>query len=161
MTEIIQGTMAAIAIMPSLVFAFLSMAGGRSVDFLNVGARLWKRVIAPAVFVSLVLAIALTQHKFSWWMVTLYASYFISGMIGYGADSVFTKLWRRSLWTIIRSCAALPLCIMTGSYTLWILQLALGAATTLTLGVRNPLSAPAEEFLINAISVILVPYMLF
>jgi hypothetical protein len=153
MNEIMAGTLATIALIPSVLFAWISMVGGRP------NGRIYKRIVAPFVFVSLVIVLSLISHKFSWWLVGLYPSYFISCMVGYGGDNIFTKCWRRILWSLIRTASCLPLCILTGNYTLLILQLIVGVSTAVILGVKNPLAAPIEESIINLISVIFVPFM--
>lgn len=161
MSEFNQILLAIAALIPSLFFAFFTAIGGRDFNWLGLRARIWKRVIAPTAFVTLVLVLALIEHRFNWWLCTLYVTYFISGMIGYGSsDSVFSKEIRRTIWSIIRTLACLPLAWLTGSYILIILQAICGIVCTLGLGVWNPLKAPAEEFLINFISVLFVSFML-
>lgn len=159
MNELNQIILATLALVPSLVFAFFSAIGGRDFNLLGVRARIWKRIIAPFSLVSLIIGLALIDHKFNWWLCSLYATYFISCMFGYGADSIFKKVWRRSIWSIIRTLACLPLCILTGSYTLFIIQALLSLLITLGLGVWNPFTAPTEELLINFLSVLFIPFM--
>lgn len=156
MSELNQVFLSILALAPPLLFAFFSAIGGRDFNWLGVKARIWKRLIAPLVFVSLLFA-----FKAHWAIAILYPTYLISCTVGYGAENKLEKVIRRSLWSLIRTMACLPLVLISGSYTLIILQAITGIACTVILGVKNPLSAPKEEFLINFISVAFVTYMLF
>lgn len=160
MKEIWQGLGATLALLPTLVFSVITMLGGRSFSVLGISARIWKRIIAPVSFVSLLIVLSLINKTFTWWILSLYATYFVSCMVGYGNDSIWGKIYRRSLWSLIRTLACLPIAILTGSYILLAIQCMVGLIATVFLGVWNPLKAPAEEFLINFVSVLFVPFML-
>ena len=164
MNELKEGFLSSLSIIPSFLFAITSMIGGRDGKFLGITGRLWKRVFAPFAFVSCVLALALIRNSFSWWLCSLYATYFVSCMVGYGAESLFSKEIRRTVWSLIRTASCLPIVLILGTSEVWnllILQGIVGWIATVALGVYNPLKAPAEEFLINFISVMFVPFMLF
>jgi len=120
-------------------------------------------VFAPFAFVSFVIVLALIRHNFSWWFALCYLTYFLN-IVGYGASSPFSKEIRRTVWSLIRTASCLPIVLILGTSEVWnllILQGIVGWVTTVALGVYNPLKAPTEEFLINFISVMFVPFMLF
>jgi len=165
MNELKEGFLSTLAILPSLLFGITSMIGGRSGKFLGIRGRLWKRVFAPCVFVSLVIALALIRNNFSWWFTLCYPIYILN-IVGYGSkgNGAWFKILRRTIWVIIRTASCLPIVLILGTSEVWnllILQGIVGWITTVALGVYNPLKAPAEEFLINFVSVLFVPFMLF
>lgn len=163
MNEIMVGTLATIALIPSIAFGWISMVGGRDVNFLGIRARIWKRFIAPVVFVSLVIAMSLINGKYNHWFLLCYATYILN-IIGYGSKGLgdWFKILRRIIWSIIRTASCLPIVLILATSqvsTLFILQAIIGMVATVILGVYNPLKAAAEEFLINFISVVFVTYM--
>ena len=153
MSEFTQGWLGTLAFLPSLVFSIITWIGGRP------NGRIWKRLIAPVSFCLLTIGLSLISHKFSWWNFILIPSYLISCTIGYGGSSLWTKLLRRSLWSLVRTASCLILAIVAGAWTLFILQLVISLIATLVIGILNPLKASQEEGLINFLSVVLVPYM--
>lgn len=161
MNELNQIILATLGLLPSLGFAFTSAIGGRSFSPLGISARVWKRVIAPILFIICTLTLSLISGKFHLYALLSLPAYLFSCMVGYGSNTVWSKIARRTLWSLIRIAACLPLFMLTGNFTLLMLQLSFGIISTVILGVENPVSAPEEEFLINFISVLFVPYMVF
>ena len=153
MSEYIQGWLGTMAFVPSVFFSLISWVGGRP------GGRIWKRLIAPISFSLLTILLSILSHKFSWWYLLLFPSYLISCTLGYGGSSLWTKLLRRSLWSLVRTTASLIIAIVVGTWTLFVLQLITGLIVTLVMGILNPIKASQEEGLINFSSVLFVPYM--
>lgn len=153
MNEYSQGILGTLALIPSVLFSLISWIGGRS------SGRIYKRLLAPILFCSLVIGLALLTGKFSVWMFLSFPAYLVSCSVGYGGVTFSEKVLRRSVWSVIRSMAALTFCISTGSWFIFIFQAAVGLMFAIAFGTRNPLKAPQEEGLINFSSVFLVPQM--
>lgn len=153
MSEFTQGWLGTLAFLPSLIFSIITWIGGRP------NGRIWKRLVAPISFCLMTICLSLISHKFSWWYFILVPSYLISCTIGYGGSSLWTKLLRRSLWSVMRTASCLILAIVVGTWTLFVLQAVIGLIVTLVMGILNPIKASQEEGIINLISVFFVPYM--
>ena len=153
MNEYLEGFYGTLALIISTLFAGVTMLGGRS------GGRLLKRVVAPLLFCTTTIGLSLLVGKFQWWFMTSFVAYFVSCMVGYGGNTLWEKIERRFIWSLIRSISAITFCLFTGAWVLMILQTAVGLISSILLGILNPLNAPQEETLINFLSVVFVPFM--
>lgn len=134
--------------------------GGRDKDFMGIRARIWKRIFSPIFLSASVLGLSLILGKFSLWFLLAPVLYFAHGYIfGYGGDTFWTKVLRRSLWSIFITACALPIAIVTHGWAMFALQGVIGLILTLTAGLVNPITAPEEEFLIYFSSTMFVPFM--
>jgi len=148
-----QGIIGTMAFIPSITFAFVSMLGGRN------NLLLLKRITAPILFCLLTIGLSLLTHRFCAWFFLSIPAYILSTFIGYSGDTLWKKIEKRFLWSLIRGLSALTFCLFTGAWLLFIIQIIVGIATTIVLGVWNPIVAAQEETLINFCSVMFVPFM--
>lgn len=140
----------------NVVFATFCALGGRSVPFWNITQRAWGRLIAP-IFMGA--SLLLLKHN---WLVALgLISYPLCWRIGHGYNgtSTLTKIGIRAMAGLVKCLASIPVAIATGSYLIFILQCIIGVMTSVLIGTNNPKDAPIEEFLINLMCVLLVPFM--
>ena len=80
--------------------------------------------------------------------------------IGYGADEFEEKIKKRALYGLALGVSALPVAIVTGKWLLFGFHTGLCLASSILLGVFNPLrSARGEETLIGTLSVITPIFM--
>ncbi len=159
MNEFTQGISGTLGIFSALLYSLFCWFGGRDKNYLGIRSRTWGRYIAPLTLCTLTLGLSLLSHRFSPWMLAIYLTYFISHHMGYGGDNLWIKIKRRTIWSLMRTAASLPIVLVTGSWTMFIAQITVGLLITLILGVLNPLEAPVEEGTINFSNVFLVPLM--
>ena len=153
MSEYSQGWLGSLALIPSIVFSTISWLGGRP------NGRILKRLVAPIIFCGLTIALSALSSKFTWWFFLSIPAYLVQSTIGYGGDTLWQKITRRSIWSLTRSMCALTFVLFSGAWVLFIAQTVIGLIMTLVLGLTNVLPAPQEENLINFSSVFVVPFM--
>lgn len=153
MNEYQQGLMGSLALLPSMIFSVLSWIGGRP------NGRIYKRVLAPLAFCLAMFLLAFFNHHFNWVFLTAIPAYMISASLGYGGETLWKKIIRRSIWSLVRTLCSIIFVLFTGKWTLFLVQCGVGLLTTLIFGIINPLEAPEEEGLINFSSVFIVPFM--
>lgn len=158
-SELSQGMLGSLAILISLIYSMFQWFAGRDKNYLGIRARIWGRIISPIFFCSSVIGLSLLAHHFSWWYLTSFPAYFIAHTIGYGGDSLWRKILRRSIWSLTRTLASLSFAIFAGSFWLVGLQIITGLLVAVVLGVTNVLKAPQEEGLIKFANVFFVPFM--
>jgi len=150
------------AFIPSILYALAYALGGRDEAPIFV-PRIWRRIIAPMLFSTLVVLMSLLFGKFDNIMLS-FIPFLVSvhWVGGYGGDTLWEKVLRR-IWTgLLLGLAALPIALAAHSYPVWELfwmQLALAISAHLFLGILNPLKAPYEESLIALLTVVIVPFM--
>ena len=159
MSELVLGLKGTAGLLIACLYSLFCWFGGRDVAYLNIPQRIWGRVIAPLVFVSLIMGLSWVSQSFRPQYFIAFLLYFASHKVGYGGTHWIEKLSRRSLWSIGRSLAAVPFVQSAEDITLLALQIILGLVATLVLGLFNPVKAPQEEGLINFSNVFLVPFM--
>lgn len=145
MQDLIQGFNAALSVIASLLFSVCYMIGGRDVATLGIRARLWKRLIAPLLLASSAVAFSILAHRINW-ATACCVIWFIPW--GYGADSLAQKVVRRFVQSLFFTAPALIFGIFGGNLEIAIYQVIFGALITVLFGIRNPVKASQEEFLI-------------
>ena len=157
--EFREGLLGTAGLLLAVIYSMLQWFGGRDQNYLGIRARIWGRVIAPVFFGIAVSILALFSGKAAWLHFLAPISYMVATTLGYGGNSLITKILRRSLWAVVRVSASLVFAIPAGAWTLFVLQLFFALAAALVLGTRNPVKAPQEEGLINFSAAFLVPFM--
>lgn len=156
--------LAFLALVLSASYSYLQAIGGRSQDQIpyplnKIGNRIWSRWIAPIYFSSCVCLIAFFLGNFNWWFLLSIPLYKISTSFGPGADTLVGKIYKRTLNSIMRVVAALPIVILTGYWDIYISQVIVGLTISNIWGISNPKIAPLEESVINFSNVFLVTFM--
>lgn len=159
MIEFFQGCLGTAGLMIAVIYSMLQWFGGRDEDYLGIRARVWGRWIAPLFFSLGVIILSLIAGNFTLWGLLALISYRVAVSIGYGGNSLISKIWRRSAWALTRVAAALPFAIPAGAWELLGLQFFFALLAANVLGVYNPLKSPQEEGLINFSACFLVPFM--
>ena len=103
--------------------------------------------------------LAVVSGKFTWWMLFSLPAYKLATHIGYGSEGRGTafKIYRRALWSVIRTAAGLTFLGFTGAWMVYAAQVAVGLVVSVLFGVLNPVKAPQEEGIINFTNCFLVP----
>lgn len=159
MPETTQVYIGFLALIPSLAYSFAYSVGGRD-EAPFVRPRIWKRFIAPVLFVSLTLILLICLSKFKIWYLTAYPAYIGAHfLMGYGGDKLWVKLGRRFLSGLVIGLAGSSIAVFAKSYDFLLMQVCLAILAHMVLGVVNPTKAPYEEALISLLTVIFVPYM--
>lgn len=138
-------------LMASMLYSF----GGRP------GGRLLKRLAAPLLLIAPILIINYYQgHWNNWYLLSF--GYINWPWIGYGGKTLFTKWWRRSLWSLLYCSAALVFVIHSHAWIIFGIQSGISLMCSTAFGVYNPFrnNAPAEEGSIWFASNFLLPFML-
>ena len=135
----------------ALVAGVLYSLGGR--DGVSKGVR---RFGVSALLISCVVLFSLLNHSFSPWFLCSLPLYVAALSLGYGADKTYRKIIKRGIFGLAVACAGLPIVIVTGVWSLWILQVILAISSCIILGVLNALTASQEELCIGFLSVVMV-----
>lgn len=121
-----------------IAYAFLYGLGG-------FNQKLWRRLVAPIVFIAIMLFLA----PLGWKSLSLLALIPVL-WFGYGGGEYETRV----MYAILSGLAGALICFIHGSNGMAIFQFILTAFSTCYLGILNPVVARREEFLIGALSVI-------
>jgi len=126
------------------IFAMLYGFGG-------VSGKWKRRFIAPIVYIAGISGVSLWTGSFSFWYLLCAPLYFMALSIGYGASTTAEKIKKRAIAGAAAGCAAIPIFIVNGAYTLLPLHILICMAVSIVAGTWNQTSsARAEETLIGA-----------
>jgi hypothetical protein len=124
--------------------------------------KLWRRIGAASLLASTANFIALSLQVWVWQYLLFFPCLIIGFYNGYGGDTMFIKVLRRTLYAfgILSTCAAgLWATGFTSAGWLVTCLAAITGLTSVVLGVLNPFkSARLEEFLICQVLTLYVPY---
>lgn len=170
MSEIWAGLQAVLGVLGAVIAAIFFMLGGRSIEelkkwklnlFGDKSNRIWGRVVAPIFFATWVVLLSLTSH-WSWYHLLGYASYFAVSRLGYGGNTLWTKILRRTLWSVLFTAASLVYALGGVTPNFWLIylsQVLVGLFITVLWGVTNPMLAPREEYIIKLSNLLFVPLL--
>lgn len=148
-----------------LLSSAFSTLGGRSneelakakLDFIK--NRAWGRIVAPVWFGTSVNLLALWSGTWTWILLL-----FIPAMMavttmghGYNGTNVWAKIAKRVLNGFVWATPAVILCIVSGAWSLLVLQYVVAVTASLIWGVTNPKSAPTEEYWLNVGKILFMP----
>ena len=120
----------------------------------------WKRrFVAPFVLVITLVGVSLWMRTFSWYYLLVLPLLSAALSIGYGADRMSWKIIKRMVYSLACICAVLPLVFINQAWVVFALHCGVVLATTIILGVINPISARAEETVIG-MSIFALPYFM-
>ena len=137
--------------------------GGRSMEELAkwhldfIKNRVWGRIIAPVWFGLCVNGLALWAGNWSWPILLFVPAMIGVSTMGHGGDTLWMKIFRRTLNAVVWSLPAVILCIACGAWALLILQFVVAVSGSLIWGVTNPKLAPTEEFYLNLCKIVVMP----
>lgn len=160
MTEFSQGLLGTAALAVSVIYSMLQWFGGRDKDYLGIRARTWGRLIAPLFFGMAVIGLATICGNFRPWHLVAPLAYVLSTHVGYGGETLITKILRRSVWALVRTSCSVFFVLGTGRWNLFIAQVLFALVAANLIGIRNTVKAPQEEGLINFSSTFLAPFMI-
>lgn len=128
----------------ALVFAsFLYSLGGREGK--------WKRrFVASFVLSTTVCVCCLLRGIFSWWMLFTYPLLIGGFSLGYGGTDIpWQKVLKRLVYALACCMAGVLMAFLIRGNAFWVLPFHLGIGMfSIYLGVKNPLQAAGEEFII-------------
>ena len=142
------------ALLTIIIFAFLYSLGGKSGTSKSV--RRW----VGGIFLPLsTILLALTVGNFHWFMVIALVAYPAALSIGYGGETLGEKFLRRSIFGVAVGVSCLAIAVPVGLLSMGLFQIGLAWATSVFFGIKNPVSARAEETIVGLLSTCLVPFM--
>lgn len=108
--------------------------------------KLWKRrFLANGLLASIIIACSIIQASFSWWFLLLYFTYFGATSLGYGADELIEKIWKRFYCGLAYAVASLPLAIVHQKWGLLALHTIICVSTSIIVGATNSDETQARE----------------
>lgn len=132
-------------------FGYLYAAGGRH-------GKALRRYAGSSVFVVACLSLAATSGVFSWWMFLAWPCLAAALCMGYGADTLPSKIKRRALYGLAVGAASIPFLLPMGLWNVVLFQIGLAVAASVFYGVTNPTSAVGEESQIAVLMVACWPF---
>ena len=138
----------------TLIYQFMgALAGLFLASFLySLGGRSgkWKRrVLASFVLAMTVNVISAIRGMWSPWFLIIFPTLFGGFSVGYGADFLADKLIKRTFYALAVIFSGLVLAFVIGGNAWWVLVFhGLVGASSIYLGVKNPLPAAIEEILV-------------
>jgi len=139
-----------------VAFAFLYSLGGREGT-----TKGWRRFIATFVLTSTVNLISLWKGVWHPFLLLTYPILVIGTSMGYGGDTLKTKLFKRTKVAVCIILAGLPFCFTLGAWWLLLPHFGVGLWSVFY-GVKNPIEAPSEEFFIAmllGLGLIIYPFL--
>jgi len=122
--------------------------------FYSLGGRKGKwlrRFVGSFIIASTLWICSVVMHNFYWWFLLAYPLLAIGFSFGYGADVFWEKVFKRTCFALMVMSAGLVCAIVVGgnAWMVFIYQVGVGL-WSIFLGVKNPISAPAEEAFVCA-----------
>lgn len=123
-------------------------------------AKWQRRIVGSAVIAVTVNVSALIMKSWSVWLIGTLPILILAFTLGYGADDIWKKIFRRTLYSAAVVSAGLLCAFALGGNAWWLLiPHAITGAMAVFLGVRNPLYAAAEEvFVCASLNLFLISY---
>ena len=145
-----------------LVFAGLLLLAMFGLCYMIGGRRgKWvRRFLGGLLFPTGCLWMAQQGGTFHWLMLGSLIAYPAVLCLGYGGETVGQKLRRRTVYGLGLGAAGLWLLIPAGHPLIGLAQVVLAILVSLGFGIRNPITASAEEGQIALLSTCLIPFAL-
>ena len=123
-----------------VVSSLLYSLGGRRYKFL-------RRFIASFILTTTVISLCLIRGCFSFWHLLIYPILALGFSLGYGADSVSLKIFKRLYCALAVLMAGLVMAFTLNGWGVFIPHAGI-AMWSVWMGVKNPIPAASEEFFI-------------
>ena len=149
MSEYGIGGLASAKLLLVVVFSTCYWLGGRRHKWI-------RRYVGGILFPAGVIAFAVMAGRFAWWQLAALFTFPAALSLGYGADSLWPKAYRRGLYGFALAMAGLPLAL--SAWPVFAAQVVLAVGASVYLGLLNPVDAAEEEALIATLSVVLVVF---
>ena len=122
----------------------------------------WKRrYLASGLLVAGFIVFSSLQHTFSNWIILCFPLYIGAFSLGYGADDLWVKIFKRGYCGAAIACASLPLALSVGMLGMWFGHLVIMTGCMIWLGVFNPTpNARNEETILGALAGFLPLFMI-
>ena len=118
----------------------------------------WKRrILGSILLTSAIAGFSLWQGTFSFWYLSCALFLFGSTSMGYGADRLVEKLWKRFYCGLAYSLIALPMAIVHNNWAMFILNIILCLSVSIILGVWNPCRNARDEETMMGVVVSFIP----
>ena len=133
--------------------SFLYSWGGR--------AGKWKRrFIASFVLAATVNVACVLRGIWSPWMIAVWPLLSLAYSLGYGAEDTWYKIVRRSIYASAVLMSGLLMAVLIGGNAWWVfIPHVVCGGLTVYLGIKNPLPAAVEEFMISmSLGLFLIAY---
>ena len=142
MSETWIGTIAFIEMLILCVGCWFYMLGGRSGK--------WKRRFVGSLICSTALWVGLVlTQQFNWWALGVYPLLIGAFCLGYGSDVPLTKILKRMIVVAATLTTGVLMAVIIGGNAWMVLPLQAAIAMgSVWLGVKNPITAAAEEFFV-------------
>lgn len=143
MSEYILQLIAFLKIISVAGFSYLYGLGG-------IYGKWKRRYVAPLILTVTISLFALWVGRFTWWILTYYPLLVAALHLGYGGNTLWEKIKKRSIYGFAVSVAAFPLAIIGNAWLLYVLHIFLNVTISIVLGAFNPCKdARSEETLIG------------
>lgn len=130
-----------------------SLAG---LDIHGKGYKALRRYLGSLIICVALCVFAVLNKNLSLWYLLCYPLLIGAYCMGYGSEETWVKVLKRTLCAIAITCAFLPVVFVMGCWWLFGLQMLISIACSVVLGVKNPLHSAVEQFVIGALTIILV-----
>lgn len=129
------------------------MLGGRDGKWL-------RRFIGSLIIAITVWGASIVMGTFNWWLLLIYPALSVGFSFGYGADLVWTKIIKRTIFALAVLSAGLVCACSMGGNAWLVFPCHLGIGLwSVYLGVTNPVQAAAEEvFVCASLNLMLMAY---
>lgn len=108
-----------------------------------------RRFLASLVLAATVNILCAIREIWNPWMMAVYLPLAGGFSLGYSADNLSRKVWRRSVYVLaVLMSGVLMAFLLGGNAWLVLVPHVFVGLSSIWMGVRNPVYAPAEEFLI-------------
>ena len=89
------------------------------------------------------------MHNFYWWYLAIWPLLAIGFSLGYGADIIWEKILKRTIFALMVLSSALLCAVVVGGNGWLLLVYCVGVGLwSVWLGVTNPVAAAGEEFFV-------------
>ena len=123
--------------------------------FYSYGGRAGKwrrRFLASFILAATVNVTCVPRGIWSPWMIAMWPLLSLAYSLGYGAEDAWYKIVRRSIYASAVLMSGLLMAILIGGNAWWVfLPHAICGGLSVYLGVRNPLPASVEEFMVSMV----------
>jgi len=121
----------------------------------------WKRrFLASFVLAATVNVACVLRDIWSPWMIAVWPLLSLAYSLGYGAEDTWYKIVRRSIYASAVLMSGLLMAVLIGGNAWWVfIPHVVCGGLTVYLGIKNPLPAAVEEFMISmSLGLFLIAY---
>lgn len=143
-------------------FFIVGIVGGLyslgGLDIEGKGYKFLRRYIGSFIICGALWYFSFINHTINPWFLLCYPLLIGAYCLGYGSDKAWVKVFKRTLCAVAITCAFLPVVLVMGCWWVFGLQMLISVAVSVVLGTINPLHSAVEQFVIGALTIVLVLY---